>query len=65
MKPSASPASSGETSPHVSPQDRGQAIDDLVTGIPFFGTWRRVYLLVFGTFILWVCLLAALSRIFS
>jgi hypothetical protein len=35
------------------------------TGLPWFRTWRGVYLFVFGCFILWVALLFALTRIFS
>ncbi|HVM60462.1 MAG TPA: hypothetical protein VMV72_06290 [Verrucomicrobiae bacterium] len=35
------------------------------TRLPGFDTWRNVYLLVFGSFILWVVLLVVLSTIFS
>jgi hypothetical protein len=35
------------------------------TGLPWFHTWRGVYLFVFGCFTLWVVLLFALTRIFS
>ena len=35
------------------------------TGLPWFHTWRGVYLFVFGSFILWVALLFALTVIFS
>jgi len=35
------------------------------TGLPWFRTWRGVYLFVFGCFVLWVALLFALTRIFS
>jgi hypothetical protein len=34
-------------------------------GLPGFRTWRRVYLFVFGWFVLVVVLLAAFTRIFS
>jgi len=35
------------------------------TGLPWFHTWRGVYVFVFGCFILWVVLLAMLTVIFS
>ena len=35
------------------------------TGLPWFHSWRGVYVFVFGCFILWVALLFALTRIFS
>jgi hypothetical protein len=35
------------------------------TGLPWFHNWRGVYLFVFSSFILWVVLLFALTRIFS
>jgi hypothetical protein len=35
------------------------------TGLPWFHTWRGVYLFVLGSFVLWVALLFALTRIFS
>jgi hypothetical protein len=35
------------------------------TGLPWFHTWRGVYFFVFGSFVLWVALLFALTRIFS
>jgi hypothetical protein len=35
------------------------------TGLPGLNTWRGVYVFVFGSFILWVALLFALTRIFS
>ena len=38
---------------------------DEATGLPWVRTWRGVYLLVFGSFILWVALLALLTRMFS
>ena len=34
-------------------------------GLPGFHTWRGIYLLVFGWFVLVVVLLAAFTRIFS
>jgi hypothetical protein len=35
------------------------------TGLPFFHTWKAVYLFVLATFIFWIALLAALTEIFS
>jgi hypothetical protein len=35
------------------------------TGLPWFRTWRGVYLFVIGSFVVWVALLFALTRIFS
>ena len=34
-------------------------------GVPGFGTWRGVYLFVFGWFVLLVILLTVFTRIFS
>ena len=38
---------------------------DETTGLPGLLSWRAVYLVVFGTFLLWIVLLAALTRCFS
>ena len=35
------------------------------TGLPFFRTWKSVYLFVIGSFIFWVALLVALTKIFA
>jgi hypothetical protein len=35
------------------------------TGLPFFRSWKNVYLFVLATFIFWVALLVALTEIFS
>jgi hypothetical protein len=35
------------------------------TGLPFFNTWKRVYLFVLGSFVFWVALLIALTKAFS
>ena len=35
------------------------------TGLPGFRTWRGVYIFVFGSFLLWVALLFALTVSFS
>lgn len=38
---------------------------DATTGLPGLRSWRAVYLAVFGTFLLWIVLLTALTRFFS
>jgi hypothetical protein len=43
----------------------GPAQNNEATGLPWFHTWRGVYVFVFGSFVLWVALLFALTRIFS
>jgi hypothetical protein len=35
------------------------------TGIPGIRTWRGLYVFVFGSFVLWVVMLFALTMIFS
>ena len=40
-------------------------LPDEATGLPGVRSWRAVYLIVFGTFLLWVMLLTALTRVFS
>ncbi|HEY1716833.1 MAG TPA: hypothetical protein VGH42_00900 [Verrucomicrobiae bacterium] len=35
------------------------------TGLPFFQTWKAVYLFVLATFVFWIALLVALTEIFS
>ena len=35
------------------------------TGLPLLRTWRRVYIFVLGSFVLWVVLLSALARLFA
>jgi hypothetical protein len=47
----------------ASPPPDGPA--DEATGLPGLPTWRRVYLLVLGVFVLYVVLLAALSKVFA
>ena len=39
--------------------------DDASTGLPGLRSWKSVYLVVFGSFILWVGLLTLLSRWFA
>ena len=43
----------------------GPVSNNEATGLPWFHTWRGVYVFVFGCFVLWVALLFALTRIFS
>ena len=38
---------------------------DETTGLPGLRSWRAVYIAVFGTFLLWIVLLTALTRFFS
>ncbi len=35
------------------------------TGLPFFRSWKNVYLVVLGSFIFWVVLLVALTKCFA
>jgi hypothetical protein len=35
------------------------------TGLPLFRTWKGIYFLVLGSFVLWVALLIALTKMFS
>jgi hypothetical protein len=35
------------------------------TGLPFFRSWKSVYLFVLGSFVFWVALLVALTKIFA
>jgi hypothetical protein len=56
MNPAENNARSVETSP-----DRKEE----APGLPGFRTWRGVYLFVFGCFVIYVVLLALLSRAFS
>ena len=39
--------------------------DDESTGLPGFRSWRAVYGLVLGVFVLWVGLLAVLTGMYS
>jgi hypothetical protein len=49
--------------PNPNPQD--PPTRDESTGLPWFPTWRGVYLFVFGCFIACVVLLTVLSMVFS
>jgi hypothetical protein len=35
------------------------------TGLPFFRSWKSIYLFVLGSFVFWVALLVALTEMFS
>ena len=35
------------------------------TGLPFFRSWKAVYLFVLGSLVFWVALLIALTKMFS
>jgi len=50
---------------NAAPAGTSPEIKDEATGLPLFRSWKGVYLFVFGSFLLWVALLLALSRIFS
>ena len=39
--------------------------EDGETGVPWLRTWGEVYLFVFGSFAVWVVLLAWLARFFA
>jgi len=46
--------------------DKPIASDDSDSpGLPWSGTWGGVYAMVFGSFVLWVGLLVALTVVFS
>jgi len=49
-----------ETNAETPPDSREEA-----TGLPWFRTWRGVYVFVFGSFLLWVALLLALTVLYS
>jgi len=60
MNPSEDKAA-GTSSQAPGPRDPGNS----ETGLPRLRTWSGIYLLVFGCFVLWVALLAALTVFFS
>jgi hypothetical protein len=59
VKPSDPTRSAGSA-----PRNVPLAEDNETTGLPFFHTWRSVYLFVLATFVLWVLLLSILSARF-
>ena len=46
-------------------EDDPDHASDHATGLPGMRSWRAVYLVVFGTFLLWIVLLTLLTRFFS
>jgi hypothetical protein len=54
-------SSKGSTESAESPARENEEL----TGLPGLRSWRSVYLFVFGSFILWVVLLLALTVSFS
>lgn len=50
---------------HPAPVDAPSADQDELTGMPWFRTWRDVYVLVLASFILWVVLLLVLTMSYS
>jgi hypothetical protein len=48
-----------------SPASPGAAADPEGTGLPWFRTWRGVYLFVLGCFVAYVVLLTWFTRLFS
>jgi hypothetical protein len=65
MKPPLTPAPSDSTRSQHSPSESACAVENGGTGLPWFRTWRGVYLFVFGSFLVWVVLLAWLTRFFA
>jgi len=57
MKPPAAPATPEAGGPDSS-------ADDATTGLPGIRTWRGVYWVVLGSFVLWVVLLTLLGGMF-
>ena len=49
----------------VEPVESPAGDEDELTRLPGLRTWRRVYLFVFGCFVLWVVLLLVLTTSFS
>jgi hypothetical protein len=54
-----------ETIPPPATGEKPIADDDAHTGLPLLHTWRRVYLFVFGCFLLTLGFLIALTLLFS
>ena len=47
------------------PPPAPEPVDDRLTGLPGFRSWRAVYTLVIASFLLWVGLLLWLTRAYS
>ena len=54
-----------QTDKFMTPIGTAETLSGEPTGLPWFHTWRGVYIFVFGCFILWVALLLALTVSFS
>ena len=49
----------------MSGDEKQNTLSEETTGLPGLRSWRAVHLVVFGTFLLWIVLLTALTRCFS
>jgi hypothetical protein len=65
MNPPLTPAPGDSPGPEFSASAAPGAVEKEDTGLPGFRSWRGVYLFVFGSFLVWVVLLAWLSRFFA
>jgi len=54
-----------QTDKFMTPIGTVETLSDEPTGLPWFHTWRGVYVFVFGCFVLWVALLLVLTVSFS
>jgi hypothetical protein len=50
---------------HPASVEAPPAGEDETTGLPGFRTWRKVYILVLASFVLWVVLLLVLTMSYS
>src|SRR5262249_13171590 len=48
-----------------SPSKSPAVVDDKETGLPLLHSWPAVYFFVLGTFLLWILLLVAITRMFA
>lgn len=60
-----SPLEENTSNANKAPAEAGNTAEREPTGLPWFRTWRSVYVFVLGCFILYVVLLAVFSRAFS
>lgn len=65
MNPPLTPAPGDGPRFESSPSAAPGAVENEGTGLPGFRSWRGVYLFVFGSFLVWVVLLAWLTRFFA
>lgn len=49
----------------MKPPATAESFETNGSGLPFLRTWPAVYLFVLASFVLWVALLIALTRMFS